>query len=96
VARHDSDSLFSPTPGPTSRTAPGRGAWSRSRVVRTQWAVWAVETADTAYLPPFEAVRARPSGTPRTTTRADEAEGREYFTAHRADYKDPVRYVVAT
>ena len=91
------DSLFSPSfeDSILSHALGQGGVVQGPRRFGRTWAVWRVETADTAYLPPFEAVRARAERDAADDERErDEAEGREYFTAHRADYKTPVRYVV--
>ena len=60
-----------------------------------RWVLWRVDEADTAFVPPYERVRAQSDQDFANDQRSkDEADGLAYFGQHRADYKTPLKYVV--
>jgi parvulin-like peptidyl-prolyl isomerase len=61
----------------------------------THSVVWRVDSADTAYLPPFELARARiEPDFQADKRRQDEQAGRAHYDQHRADYVTPVQYTI--
>jgi parvulin-like peptidyl-prolyl isomerase len=70
-----------------------RGTVQGPRTFGTRWASWRVDAADTAFVPPYEAVRSRSDlEFAEERRQKDEAEARAHFEQHRSDYKTPVRY----
>ena len=99
VARGGSaDSLFGSTlvdsmlAGPAA-SKPGPLQGPRRFGART--VVWRVEALDPAQVPAYEAVRPRAEAAyQEEKRRRDEEEARQYFEAHRAEYRSPPRLVV--
>jgi parvulin-like peptidyl-prolyl isomerase len=82
------DSLLASTPD-------ARGTTSGPRLFGGRGAVWRIDAVDTAFVPTYEAVRARADQEfNEDKRRKDEAEGRTYFEANRTEFKTPTRYVI--
>jgi parvulin-like peptidyl-prolyl isomerase len=97
LRRGASDSLFSAALiDSVLNGGPGqRGQVQGPRAFHRRWALWRVEWADTAFVPPVDAARPKAERLlAEQRRRDDEAEARTRFEAHRADYKMPVRYVI--
>ncbi len=72
-----------------------KGSVQGPRRLGRYWALWRVDAADSAFLPPFELVRARVEQEfAEDKRKRDEAEGRAWFEQHRVDYTTPVRYTI--
>jgi parvulin-like peptidyl-prolyl isomerase len=80
------DTLFQPA---------GRGVVRGPRRFGARWVAWRVESADTAFVPPYDVVRGSVDRDVRAEQQTkDEVEGKTYFDAHRTKYKTPLRYTV--
>ena len=93
----DSDSIF-PSPvvdslfaDPSAHPGPVQGPRSfGGRAV-----LWRVEAVDTAYVPPFETVKARVEiAYAEEQRKKDEDEARAYFEAHKTKYRTKDKYVI--
>lgn len=61
----------------------------------SHYVVWRIDTADSAYLPPYEMVRSKADIGFRNEQRAkDEIDARAFFTPRHAEYKAPTKYAV--
>jgi peptidyl-prolyl cis-trans isomerase D len=70
-----------------------RGGVQGPRLFGGHWAVWRVDAIDTAFVPPYEAIRLRSDAAfNRERARKDSIEARAYYEQHRAEFKAPVKY----
>ncbi len=91
------DSLFSSmlVDSLLARAVEQRGVMQGARRFRGTWAVWRVDSADSTYVPSLDRIRARVERDHAEAKRArDDAAGRAYFEARRAQYVSPQRYVL--
>ena len=73
--------------------AAARGTLQGPRAFGTRWVLWRVDAADTAFIPPYDAIRSRSDAEFAEDRRLkDEADARAHFDQRRADYKTPIRY----
>jgi len=89
------DSLFGPSliDSLLASAAVTIGVVQGPRTFGSRWVAWRVDAADTAFIPPYDAVRARSGEAFAADRRArDEADGRVYFDAHRDEFKTPAKY----
>jgi parvulin-like peptidyl-prolyl isomerase len=69
------------------------GAVSGPRAFSRYAAVWRIDAVDTAFVPPYEGVRAQSDEAFAEARYArDEAEARAWLEQHRADYRTPAKY----
>jgi parvulin-like peptidyl-prolyl isomerase len=98
LARHTPPDTLFPAAFVDSLLASGpeaAGAVQGPRVFGGRGAVWRIDAVDTAFVPAYEAVRARSDQEFNDDRRRrDEEEARAYFDQHRDDFKTPVRYVL--
>jgi hypothetical protein len=72
-----------------------RGAAQGPRRFPRRGVVWRVDSADTAFVPPYDRVRVKVERDVGEDRRAqDEAEGRAWFNAHRDRYRMPVQRAI--
>jgi peptidyl-prolyl cis-trans isomerase D len=91
------DSLFSTAVVDSILATAGeqRGRPQGPRLFGGYAALWRVDSIDTAYVWPFEAIRLRlETDFLAEKSRKDEAEGRARFEAHHAEYLTPVKYTI--
>ena len=92
-----SDSLFTnPMVEQYYRTAPAQlGVVQGPSAFAGHYVVWRVDAADTAFIPPFDAVRNKVDVAFREQDRLkDEADARVFFEPRRTTYKAPLKYAV--
>jgi parvulin-like peptidyl-prolyl isomerase len=91
------DTLFNPpfVDSLLASAAAAMGTLQGPRAFGPYWAVWRVDAADTSFVPPYEAVRARSDlEFAEDRRRKEEAEGKAYFEQHREEFKTPVKYAL--
>jgi parvulin-like peptidyl-prolyl isomerase len=91
------DSVFTPAVVDSILTGAmaGKGLVRGPRRLGMYSVAWRVDAADTAYVPAFEAVRARVEMEFTTDKeKKDEAEGRARYEQHRSEYVTPVKYTI--
>lgn len=89
-----SDSIF-PVAFAESLFITGAGTVGGPRRFGAGWIAWRVDAIDTTIVPPFEEVRAKVEQEYAQSKRErDEADGRAWYEAHRADYKTKPKFVV--
>jgi len=72
-----------------------KGEVQGPRAFGDYWAVWRAETVDTAYVQPYEAVKAQSDREfDEERRKQEEDEARAYFEQHRGEYKTPVKYAL--